>query len=51
MTDASYISYHASNVRNNILGKLRVILDIDRTIPGPTLENLMGNSLHARTSL
>ena len=32
MADVSYISLRASNVRNNILGKLQITLDIDGTI-------------------
>ena len=32
-------------IRNSILGKLRMILDIDGTITSPTLKNLIGKSL------
>ena len=32
-------------VRNNILGKLQMILDIGGTITSPTIENLIGKSL------
>ena len=48
MTDVSYISLHASNVRNNMLGKLRMILDIDGTITNPTLGNLIRKSLECK---
>ena len=41
MTDVSYISIY----RNNILGKLPMILDIDGTIISATLESLIGKSL------
>ena len=41
MTDVSYIFQHANNVRNNVLGKLRMILDIAGTITNPTLGNLI----------
>ena len=40
-----HISEHASNVRNNILGKLWMILDKDGTITSPILINLIGRSL------
>ena len=40
-----YLHIHASNVRNNILGKLRMILDTDGTIISPILESLIGKSL------
>ena len=40
-----HISEHASNVRNNILGKLWMILDKDGTITSPILINLVGRSL------
>ena len=36
---------YACNVRNNILGKLPMILDIDGTFISPTLESLIGKSL------
>ena len=43
--DMCHISEHASNVRNNILGKLWMILDKDGTITSPILINLIGRSL------
>ena len=45
MIDVSYISYHLSNFIYNILGKLRMVLDIDRLITIPNLENLIRKSL------
>ena len=43
--DRCIIYLNASNVRSNILGKLRMILDVDGIIASPILESLIGKSL------
>ena len=43
--DVSYISQHEGNVRNNMLGKLQMILGIDGTTASPIIGNLIGRNL------
>ena len=47
--DRCIINLLTCNFRNNILGKLRMILDIHGAITSPTLENLMKNSLECKS--